>query len=34
MVPDGDDWSEANGSDGSSVRQAVEEVSWTVRGGG
>ena len=31
MVPDGDDWSEANGSDGSSVRQAVEEVSWTVR---
>ena len=31
MVPDGDDWSEANGSDGSSVRQAVEEVSWTVK---
>ena len=31
MVPDGDDWSEANGSDGSSVRRAVEEVSWTVR---
>ena len=31
MVPDGDDWSETNGSDGSSVRRAVEEVSWTVR---
>ena len=31
MVPDGDAWSEMNGSDGSSVRRAVEEVSWTVR---